>query len=55
MLRRGVKKGLYRRFYMSGLKSRVYYYRGEVNELFEVGGDKLRAFAMKQQELLDND
>ena len=54
MLRRGVEKGLYRRFYMSGLKSRVYYYRGEVSELFEIGGDKLRAFAMKQQELLNN-
>jgi hypothetical protein len=54
MLRRGVGKGLYKRFYMSGLKSRVYYYRGEVSELVEIGFDKLREFAIKQQEVLDN-
>ena len=54
MLRRGLEKGLYKRFYMSGLKSRVYYYRGEVSELMEIGFDKLREFAIKQQEVLDN-
>ncbi len=52
MLRRGVEKGLYKSFYMSveGLRSRVFYYKGDVSELKGIGFDKLREFALKQQD-----
>jgi hypothetical protein len=56
MLRRGVDKGLYKSFYMSvsGLRSKVFYYKGNEQDLMNIGFNKLRAFAIKQQELLDN-
>ena len=54
MLRRGLDKGLYKSFYMSvsGLRSRVFYYKGNEQDLINIGFDKLRAFALKQEELI---
>ena len=54
MLRRGLDKGLYKSFYMSvsGLRSRVFYYKGDEQDLMNIGFDKLRAFALKQEELI---